>query len=267
MPRGRPKGSKNKFKELQKKDKKPITQKKNKKKEIKEEIIQNELKKEIKKEEQKEEIKQEVKQEKKRTRAPKDHFTCQDCGGIFHKNEAVIYNGKNYCKECYNKFGQEVEDFKKLTDYIYCDIYNKDCNLPLINTQLKKLKEEIPDLTDNRIYKILKYAIDYEDVETSELDPEWGINQLINKYFYKAKKFYDLKASINNNEEEIDEALNLEPKVVIIKRSEMIKQQEEYEEERRKRYAKQMLGEKDMEEIMDFFNEFGTNENLGFKEN
>lgn len=99
------------------------------------------------------------------------------------------------------------------------------------------------------------------------MDPEWGINQLINKYFYKAKKFYDLKASINNNEEEIDEALNLEPKVVIIKRSEMIKKQEEYEEERRKRYAKQMLGKEDMEEIMNFFNEFGTNEDLGFKEN
>lgn len=212
-------------------------------------------------------IPKEVSKKKSSKEKPKriTYSTCVKCGNKFPTSEMYVHSGKKYCEDCYEEIKSESEYYRKLCDYIYKEIYHEDCNMPFITSQIKKLKQEIEGLTNRRILITLQYAIKYDKFDTTDLDPEWGINNLVIKYYYETKKFYDLKQKINKDKDEIDRMLNIKTKVVIINRSDIIKRQEQYEEEQRKRYAKQMLDEDDMKEIMECLEKYGTKENLGFK--
>ena len=191
---------------------------------------------------------------------------CKGCGLRFPTDQMYVISWKKYCEKCAQPFLKEAEDYKKLCKFIYEDIYNKDCNMPLITTQIRKLKDEFEDITNRRILLTLKYAINIEKVEIENLDPEWGVYNLIVKFYFSAKKFYAQRDRVNQDIAEIKEALTYKPIEIILRRSDLNRREIEEVEKRRiqehKYFLEDDLVEDDQSEDINFDEEFGKSINV-----
>ena len=166
---------------------------------------------------------------------------CSVCERYVDRELITKISGKNYCEDCKGEVLKKAEDYKKLCTYIYETIYDKDCNMPLITTQLKKLKTDYEDFTDRGMLTTLKYAFELEQIPKENLDPDWGVYNIIIRYYRKAKQFWIKKLELEKNLNEIEEALTLPPNEIIIKRSSINRKDEEDREKQRKLEHRQIL--------------------------
>ena len=188
--------------------------------------------------------------------------TCKGCGEKFPTDTMKVISGKKYCPRCAEPLLRDSEDYKTLCKYIYEFIYDKNCNMPLITTQIRKLKDEYGDITNRRMYLTLKYAIEVEEVDIEGLDPEWGVYNLIVRWYFTSKKFYALKERINKDVAEIKDALTCPSQDIILKRSDLNRKAQEDAEKKRIQEHKVILSdeciEDDESEDIDFKKEFGN---------
>lgn len=184
---------------------------------------------------------------------------CKGCGKRVLTSTMKIFSGKKYFEECSAEKEKEVQAFKDLCTYIYEDIYRKDCNMPHIMTQIKKLKNEF-NFTNTGMLTTLKYVVETEQCSIINLDENWGVINLITRYYEEARKFSEQREKINTDEELIKKVFTSEPVYVIMKRSDILERQKRADEERRRRYGTAPPTEEEAEEIYRDFLKYGTRE-------
>lgn len=113
---------------------------------------------------------------------------------------------------------------------------------------------------------VLQYAIKYEGIDITNVDPQWGIYKIVLKYYNETLKFYKQRQEIEEYEKELEESVEeVKPRIVRIKRSEIIERQKKNDLEKMEREHRTLLDEKDQEEILANLEENGTHENWGFR--
>lgn len=134
--------------------------------------------------------------------------TCRFCKNKIEKEHA--YNPSSrvyYCsEECYNKYEEEHKpkekvksDFVKLTDYVQ-ELYGNDCNFPWIMKQIKHYKDE-NGFKDSGILLSLKY---YVEVEGNNFNRDFGLGQVLPKYYEIAKRHYVKTIEVKKQVEAMD---------------------------------------------------------------
>lgn len=147
--------------------------------------------------------------------------TCKNCGRKFPTETMFVVNGKKYCVDCAKSLKKDADNYKKLCAYIYENMYNKNCNMPLITTQIKRLHEK-EEFSYQGMLTTLQYI--YEIVEINQIpDPAVGITSLMLRYYWEAKNFYIKKSKINKEEQKIYNILSRQPEQVNLNRSDIIK--------------------------------------------
>ena len=188
---------------------------------------------------------------------------CVNCERYFDTDTMQIFSGKKYCEECAKEKGEEVNSYKALSTYIYETIYARECNMPMITKHIASLKKE-HDWTYKGMLDALKYAVELEEVDISDLDSSWGIHNLLLRYYEESRKFYEDIETKNSDEEYINYVLNKPPVYVYIKRSELEARQKRAEEERRRRYGPPPMSDEEVEAIVRNYEENGTREHGSF---
>ena len=148
---------------------------------------------------------------------PKGYRKCCVCGEQVPSDVAKIINNKAYCITCGEARLKEVKDNVALRDYLYklCD--GRGEFLPFLLKQASQLKNNADyGFKTSGILATLKFVF-----ETSEnppiFNPETGIEWIIIRNYYKAKKHYAQIRELEKFPEiEIDEALAAPEKEVHI---------------------------------------------------
>lgn len=112
---------------------------------------------------------------------------------------------------------------------------------------------------------VLQYAIKYENIDISDVDPQWGIYRIILKYYNETLKFYKQRQNIEKHEKEFEKSIeDVKPRIVYLKRSEILERQKKNDLEKMEREHRTLLDEKDQAEILANLEENGTKETWGF---
>ena len=118
----------------------------------------------------------------------------------------VELGGKLYCPKCAAPKKKEVEANKKLASYLYelCDQERE--LMPFLMTQVKRLKSQYSFKTTG-ILATLKYVFELSEIPPV-FKPEIGIESIVIKNYYFAKKYYEeLHHLAKQSPEEIDSTL------------------------------------------------------------
>lgn len=175
-------------------------------------------------------------------------FRCCNCGIQFAIELAKPLNKKKYCEKCFNQIKTEQDElelrhakqYRKLTDYIKeiaeekiedIEEYeeNKEFFWKMVTAQIKAYTDEKKDYkyTLGGIYQTLRYIYELEE-NPPPFDLTSGLS-IVPFYYLKASIFWNKQKKIKeaNKKENVES----EPDIIIIKRSDIIAQ-----EERRKKY-------------------------------
>lgn len=176
---------------------------------------------------------------------------CCICQKMFTYDMIYTIEGKNYCHPCGDEFKakelKEIKKNKELNDYLY-RLAGQDRDLmPLLGRQAKTLKEEHSWRTES-ILATLRYAFDICD-PPAIFRPEFGIKNLVEAYYYPAKKYYEKVFELRKTPDEvIQEILLMPPKEIVLKRSALMKKDEVFSEKKKNLTYGPVL---DMDDIID----------------
>lgn len=187
---------------------------------------------------------------------------CVICGMYYPTETMEVISGKKYCKKCAEEPLKEAKYYKELCAYI-SNIFGgaKNCNMPLITSQIKRLKKENEEMTTRGMLTTLQYI--FEILELSDnIDPNFGIVNLLTRYYWEAKQYYIKKVEIKHANKEIMDVIIEEPEPIILKRSDLIKRQEAEDKKKDERENRILLDANTIEDdgiTIDINEEFKTN--------
>lgn len=178
--------------------------------------------------------------------APRGYLKCSNCGKTYNKEVGATVNGKNYCDICKAKPLKDKQDRLDLIDYIWRLSGCESEHMPLVTTQIKWLHEE-HGMKYTAIKATLEYVYEYSE-DPPPYNSKSGIQYVVLNNYYSALKFFSDIRDIKRPEEEVKEILSMEPKEIVISRSDLIKEDLAFEEKKKKLGYQSML---DMDDIED----------------
>lgn len=146
---------------------------------------------------------------------------CKMCKADILKDNAYVIKGEEgkrdtfYCNiECFDKLIMEKQlkkvknvdpHIRELNDYIY-ELYDKNVNFPFISSQIKSMKDNY-DFKTLGILLTLKYYVEVLEIPFNQ---EYGITNVITKYYKLAKDDYINKLKIEKLIDEFDFVENVQ---------------------------------------------------------
>ena len=157
----------------------------------------------------------------------KGYRKCVECGAILPKEDIVQIGGKAYCHKCSAPRAKEVRDINALNAYLYDLCGGEGDIMPFLTSQVKRLKTQY-EFKVSGILATLKFAFELSD-NPPEFNPQYGIEYLVIRNYYQAKKYYEeLRKLSKQPQEMIDETLKTPVKEVHLSRTVMTEQSEAF---------------------------------------
>ena len=163
-------------------------------------------------------------------------------------NEMIVISGKKYCPHCSEEPLKEAQYYKELCTYI-ADLFGgaKNCNMPLITAQLKRLKKNNEEMTTRGMLSTLQYVFEILEYEFN-VDPNYGIENILTRYYWEAKQYYIKRAERNKANKDVFEALNQETEQIVLNRSDLIRRQEEEDKKKDEREHRVLIDADNIED-------------------
>ena len=157
---------------------------------------------------------------------------CCECNNFFEKENMIEVGGKLYCKECGASKQKEVDDQKKLAAFLY-ELCDKEQDLmPFLMTQVKRLKTQY-NFKSSGILATLKFLFTLSE-NPPVFKPEIGIEPLVIKNYYFAKKYYEeVFALARQSPMEIDQTLKAPVKEIHLNYNTMYESNNFFQERRK----------------------------------
>ena len=149
---------------------------------------------------------------------------CCLCEYYFDSTLITTVDKKNYCSSCFEKFQKEKKINKDLNDYIYKLCGEDGSLMPMMGSQIKKMKEE-NGYKASSILATLKYMYELKDPPV-EFNPDYGVHDVI--YFYHQAKTFNEKYFELKRKAEEDDIESPPDKIITIKRSSLVQEDEEF---------------------------------------
>lgn len=170
----------------------------------------------------------------------------------YGEENVYLIDGRNYCRTCggdlYKQRKKEIKVNTEMNDYLFWICGGDKDLMPFLCRQVRNMKDENGWKTES-ILAVLKYIFEITD-DPPELRPEYGIRYLVESNFYEAKKYFTEVYRLKKTpEERITEIINMPPREIVLKRSEIIKREKQSLEKKKDLVYGPEMDMDDIEEI------------------
>ena len=173
------------------------------------------------------------KKTKTKTKSSEKIHQCVVCQKtLLEKDMKKLDGSKWYCPSCAEVRSKEIETNKAMNDFLY-KLSGEDADaMPNLVRQVKKLRDDNGWKLE-AILATLEYV--YDGGPNLTYNPQYGIISVVERYYPIVRDFYIDRRELRWKfpEEEVLEILGQPPRIITMKRSQILKKEQEYTEKQK----------------------------------